>query len=72
MSDGLWCASALRAIAVAARHKHDNPDGYLNRLADDRCDNLKAWAEQLSGTDPDDALLGRGCVNPIPVGSTAE
>ena len=62
----------LDDLECAANHKQDNPDGYLNRLANDRYHKLKEWAEHLPGKDLDDAPLGRSYVNPIPVGSGGE
>jgi hypothetical protein len=58
----------LDMLRDASQHEDDNPDDYLNRLANHRYDKLKAWAEKLSGKDMEDAPLDGSTLNPIPVG----
>jgi len=61
----------LDMLRDASRHESDNPDDYLNRLANHRYERLKAWAEKLSGKDMEDAPLGGSVLNPIPVGDAS-
>jgi len=62
----------LDDLKDAAFHKQDNPDDYLNRIANRRYEKLKAWAERLPGKELEDVPLSQSTVNPVPVGRVAE
>jgi hypothetical protein len=62
----------LNDLKDAANHKQDNPDDYLNRMANHRYEKLKAWAERLPGKELKDVPLGQITVNPVPVGRVSD
>ena len=57
----------------AARERADNPDDFLNRLANRRSKKLAEWAEPLSDKDlaQEDAPLAESVLNPIPIQGAA-
>ena len=66
-------AVMISDLKNAARKTADNPDDFLNRLANHRSTKLAEWAKPLSARDhtQEDAPLAESVVNPVPVARAA-